>query len=322
MGYSEREKSEFKRLLKRSVLFLLVFFLIDFSFGYVAKKIFFSQETGKYARLTHSIQKVSSEILIMGSSHANRHYVPDILEKELNMTSYNAGVQGQQIIFHTALQRMILKRHNPKLIILNIDESWMYESPESYERLADLYPYYWDYKTELEPILSLNSDFINFKLLFRSFQTNSTIVHAVKYFFQPQKDFKGYRPLHQQMKKPLSEVKNTNNSKTEKEKVIDRSFVNMFEEFIKNAEAHDVNLIFTLSPHLYNDNRLKSDKSLKLMKSIAFEHDIPLIDFSDDRTFIEQYHLFNDPNHLNNDGAIIFTELLTDSLKVKKELLE
>jgi hypothetical protein len=259
----------------------------------------------------------------MGSSHANRHYVPDILEKELNMTCYNAGVQGQRIIFHTALQKMILKRHKPKFIILNIDESWLYESAESYERLADLHPYYWDFRTELDPIISLHSKFNTIKLLFRSYQTNSTIVHALKYFFQPQKDYKGYRPLNQQMKKPLFQKIEPINSKMANEEIqkLDTSFVNMFEGFINNAKINDVNLILTLSPHLNQSNGLKVNKSLELMKSMAFEHGIPLIDFSDDRTFIKQYHLFNDPGHLNNDGAIIFTKLLADTLKVKIELL-
>lgn len=313
------ERSEFKVLFIKSLQFLLIFILIDLSLGSIAKEIFFSQKTGKYARLTHSIQIDSSEVLIMGSSHANRHYVPDILGKELNMTCFNAGVQGQGIIFHTALQKMILKRHKPKFIILNIDESWLFESVESYERLADLHPYYWDYRTELDPILSLHSEFNTFKLLFLSYQTNSTIVHVLKYFLLPQKDYKGYRPLNQQMEKPLSQKTELINSEMAKEEIqnIDTSFVNMFEEFINNAKINDINLIFTISPHLYQANGMKVNKSLELMKSMAFEHGIPLFDFSDDRTFIEQYHLFNDPGHLNNDGAILFTKLLADTLKVK-----
>lgn len=319
MKYCNIKNKEYKVLFLKSLKFLLIFILIDLSLGFIAKNIFFSQKTGKYAMLTYSIQTDTSEVLIMGSSHANRHYVPDILEKELNLTCYNAGVIGRRIIFHNALQKMILKRHKPKLIILNIDKSWLYESEESYETLSDLHPYYWDFRTELDPILSLHSKFNTFKLSLRSFQTNSTLVHAVKYYFLPSKDCKGYIPVHQQMKKPQSQKIKPNNSKTAKEETqkIDTSFVNMFEEFIENAKINDINLILTLSPQLQQANRLKVNKSLELMKSIAFEHGIPLIDFSDDKTFIEQYHLFFDPSHLNNDGAIIFTKLLADTLKSK-----
>jgi hypothetical protein len=125
------------------------------------------------------------------------------------------------------------------------------------------------------------------------------------------------------MKKPLFQKIEPINSKMANEEIqkLDTSFVNMFEGFINNAKINDVNLILTLSPHLNQSNGLKVNKSLELMKSMAFEHGIPLIDFSDDRTFIKQYHLFNDPGHLNNDGAIIFTKLLADTLKVKIELL-
>ncbi|MGH1364546.1 MAG: hypothetical protein ACRBF0_13380 [Calditrichia bacterium] len=317
------EKSEFKTLFIKSFQFLLIFILIELSLGFIAKEIFFSQKTGKYARLTHSIKTDRSELLIMGSSRANRHYVPDILEKELKMTCYNAGVQGQYLIFHTALQKMILKRHKPKHIILNIDEGWLYESEESYKRLADLQPYYSDFETELKPILTLDSKFNTYKLLFSSYQTNSTLAHSVKYFFLPQQDYKGYRPLFIKMKKPLPRKTKPINSQMIKEDIqkIDTTFVRMFEEFINNAKTNNVNLIFTISPHLKQANALKVNKSLDLMKSMAVEQGIPLIDFSDDKTFIEQYHLFYDPLHLNNDGATIFSKLLADTLKVKIELL-
>jgi|GEM_PF-569396 len=317
------EKDEFKILFKRSLQFLLIFILIDLSLGFIAKEIFFSQKTGKYARITHSIKTDSSEVFIMGSSRANRHYIPEILEKELNMTCYNAGAQGQFLIFQTALQKMILKRHRPEYIILNIDHDWMYEKPKAYERLADMHPYYWDFRTELEPILSLSSEFNTYKLLLNSYQTNSTLVHAVKYFFIPQDDFKGYRPLYEKMKKPQpKKVKPVGFTMTQEDvQPIDTAFVNLFEEFLTDSKVNDVNLILVLSPFPERRIGLKENRSLNLMKSIASREGIPFIDFSDDKTFIDQYHLFYDPIHLNNDGAVIFTSLLADSLKVKMKLL-
>ena len=51
-------------------------------------------------------------------------------------------------------------------------------------------------------------------------------------------------------------------------------------------------------------------KSFDTIKSIIFENIIALIDFSCDSRFIEQFHLFNDPGHLNNKGSIIFSNLL------------
>jgi hypothetical protein len=253
----------------------------------------------------------------MGSSHANRHYNPEILEDELNMTCFNAGVQGQYLIFHTALLKMILKNHLPKLIILNIDDWWMYSSKEAYERLADLHPYYWDYREEIEPILSLNSKLINLKLLSKAYQTNSTIAHAIKYFISPQKDYKGYIPLYNRMETPATIIENnTEDDKTEENiNEVDNNFVLLFEDFINTVENKNIDLVLILSPRSFIVNRNEyNHESLEIMESIAYKHNIPLIDFTNHESFAEQYHLFNDPGHLNDEGASLFSELVGEAI--------
>jgi hypothetical protein len=306
--------SEFKILLLNIIGFLLILILFDVTIGFFAKKIFFSQKTGKYARLTNSIYRDRSDILIMGNSHANRHYIPEILEKKLNMTCHNAGVQGQHLIFHTALLNMVLKRHKPKIIILNIDEPWMYHSTEAYDKLADLHPYYWDFRTEIDPILSLNSKFTTLKLLSSAYQTNSTLVHAVNYHFQPQEDFKGYRPFYNEMQKIDLSKESIIRKGTKHTQKIDSTFIIILEEFIDNAKINNINLFFVISPHYSLPNNSNVNISLEVLKHKASKYDIPLIDLSCDSSFIEKYYLFNDPSHLNNNGAIIFSKIVANKL--------
>lgn len=308
--------TQFKFLFMRIAQFTVIFLAIDLFFGFIAEKIFFSQESGKYARITYSIEKSNSEILIMGSSHANRHYIPEIFEKNLGMTTYNSGVQGQQIIFITALQEMILERYKPKKIILNIDQDWMYESNEALERLADLHPYYWQHRTVLDSYLSLNNRFHTFKLLFKSYQFNSSIVHVIKYFFRPQEDFQGFRPLYGKMTTPryLEQSLEESQIKVEETKKIDKNFVKVFKKFINNAKKSSVDLVFVISPHISNLSIEKGNESLKIMKEIADEENILVIDFSGDKNFNNEYCLFNDASHLNNEGAILFTNLLTNRI--------
>lgn len=317
MRYSKTELNDAKFFLYKSLLFIVVFLIIDLSLGSIAKRIFYLQKTGKFARITYAINIDSSEVLIMGSSHANRHYVPEILEKELNMTCYNAGVQGQGMTFLIALQKMILKRHIPKTIILNIDTDWMFKSNESYERIADLYPYYWDYKSELDPILSLYSRFVPLKLWFRAYQTNSTLVHAIVYFLHPQIDYQGYLPYYSQMAlDQSSESKTSAPIKTSmNNQEIDSNLVYMLEEFIYNAEINEIDLIFTRSPRFNKKPVGEYNESLDTILSIAKSHKIPFFDFSNDSAFYMKYQLFTDPGHLNNSGAISYSKLIADTLK-------
>jgi len=309
-------KTKFKYLLIKSLKFTITLLIVDFTLGFFAKQIYFNQKTGKHARITYSIKKTpSSKILIFGSSHANRHYIPSVFEKELGLSCYNAGVQGQKIIFHSTLQKIILKRAKPELIILNIDEDWLYKSDEAYDRLSDLFPYYWEYREIIKPSLSIQSKLIDFKLFFKSYQENSTIIHAIKYFLFPQKDFKGYRPLFGKLKRP-NIISNNNNVVTtsNQTKTFDTNFITALNSFITNAKKYNIKLIFVKSPNLIKKDFSKN-ASLNKIKEIANRKDIPFFDYSNSEHFIFKYSLYYDGSHLNDDGAHLFSELLVELIK-------
>lgn len=301
--------------LKRCVLFTLVFLLIDFVFGSIAVKLYFSQESGKFARLTYSIKKDTSEVLIFGSSHANRHYIPEIISKGLNESTYNVGVQGQKLLFQTTLLKLILNRHKPSTIILNIDKDWLFESNEAYDRLNDFNPYFWEYRSDLFPVLSLKSSFVYPKMFFKSYRTNSTIVHIVKYFISPQKDYNGYRPLQGTISVDrMNKLLKTSSKYNVNKGVFDVNFINALHEFINLSKRNGIDLVFVLSPSLVAD-RYGDNESFKLIADIASESGVSIIDFEKNNQFSRQNHLFNDLSHLNDLGANLFSSLLVDELR-------
>ncbi|GAA4274200.1 hypothetical protein U6A24_22170 [Aquimarina gracilis] len=302
-------KREFKLSLVKIGKFIVVFLIADFLLGTMSKQLFFNQETGKYARSTHAIKKSEDNVLIFGSSHAHRHYVPEVFEKELNKTCYNVGAEGQQLLYHLALQQMIFKRIKPKLIILNIDEGFLYSSKEAYDRLGDLHPYYEEYKDELRPILGLQSKLIDFKLFFKSYQTNSTIVHALRYHLSPQIDYKGYRPL-------FGKVALTNKSKMLKvnRREIDSNFVTALERFIDSAKKNDVDLVFVTSPK-FDPIDNSENESFKKIMNIAVNENVTVMDFFNSKQFLNQNDLFHDPSHLNDDGAKLFSKAVANKIR-------
>ncbi len=204
-----------------------------------------------------------------------------------------------------------MERAKPKLIILNIDAGWLFKSEETYERLSDLYPYYWDYRSILKPILSLKSSFVDFKLFFKSYQTNSTIIHAIKYYFFPQIDFSGYRPLFGEMEHPNNFGDSKEILPAIKQKEIDENFILAFNSFITDASDNNIRLIFVMSP-ISSGADFTKNKSMIQMRRIAEERNIPFIDFSNDEHFLYKYNLFYDASHLNNEGAHLFTKLLIE----------
>lgn len=308
-------EKEYKILFAKLMKFIIVLLIIDFALGTGVKKIYFSQETGKQARITYSIKEALSDVLIFGSSHANRHYVPRVLEETLGQTCYNAGVQGQNIVFHSILQEIILERDRPELVILNVDSDWMYKSERAYDRLCDLHPYYWEFRDIIHPVLKLQSKLTDFKLFFKSYQYNSTIVHAIKYFFFPQNDYNGYLPL---MKDNRQQGSLTNNKiplvgRSQSNK-IDKNNVAAFCRFIRIAKQNNVRVMFVVSPTFY-ERDYSNDTSMELMKKIAHKENIPFIDFSNNPQFLSNNTLFYDGSHLNDHGARLFTKKVVEFIE-------
>lgn len=298
-------------IIFKLIKLLIIIVIVDTVLGIAAEKLFYTQKTGKYARSTYAIDQTNAETLVFGSSHAHRHYVPEVLEKELQTSAYNVGAEGQQLLYHLGLQKMILKRVVPKTIILNIDEDFLFNSTFAYDRLHDLYPYYGDHKDVLRPIFAVNNRFVDIKMFFKSYLFNSTIVHMTRYYVSPQIDYKGYRPLNGTVSE--KEIDNYENDIQQKSNVIDSNLVNALKEFILNAKSNNIKLIFVTSPKFIKGNYRKN-RSFSLINEIATEHNIPLLDFFNDPRFSNNHDFFHDPSHLNDQGAKYFTKLLAKEI--------
>lgn len=307
------EKKQVIVFAGKAFRFLIFFLILDFLLGSIAEFIFFKQSTGKYARITYSMEKTNQDILIFGSSHANRHYVPSVFEKKMNLSCYNTGVQGQEILFHSVLQEIILARKKPKIIILNIDQNWLFESPHAYERLSDLHPYYSKYQFYIKPLIKIKSKSAQVFLNLKSYRQNSTIVHILKYFIAPQITLNGYNPLYEKMEVPLITNSDISIQKPAKiKKTIDSNFACALQNFIKIAKRNDITLFCTISPTLMGVEI--ENESISLIKQILKNDAIPLINFTNHPKFKGNYELFYDDTHLNNEGAILFSAFLTDSI--------
>src|SRR5690606_2150991 len=136
----------------------------------------------------------------------------------------------------------------PKLIILNVDKNWLYESEKAYDGLRDLYPYYWQHRDVLRPIFLKESKLIDLQLFFKSYQYNSTIVHALKYYLAPQLSYDGYVPAYRQMKPPATAASQKVKIPRPVNKDLDTYFISAFESFIDLAREQKIELVFAISP--------------------------------------------------------------------------
>tara|TARA_R110002012_G_scaffold283304_2_gene473596 strand:+ start:45543 stop:46484 length:942 start_codon:yes stop_codon:yes gene_type:complete len=309
--------TETKLFFIKATKFILIIIVVDFILGLFANHIFQSQKTGQYARINHIAQDTSAKVIITGSSHAIKHYVPEVLDSVLGIETYNAGANGQKLIYAYAIQKIILKKRAPELIVLNIDEDWLYTSDIAYKRFSVLYPFYKEHKDVLKPILDQESKFSNYKLLLNSYRNNSTIVHIIKYFLIPQKDYKGYMPLYSTMDKSInsSELQLRGEYTSEE---IDPNFVLVLENLISSAKDNNVRLLFVISPKFSKANLTKNASYQKILE-IVNEQKITLYDFQNDSIFTGEHELFYDATHLNDKGARLFSRRLAEKIAHLKD---
>ncbi|MCW2119445.1 hypothetical protein [Flavobacterium sp. 7A] len=129
-----------KRFLKNSLLFLLVFFVVDKGFYYFLIK---APEREYDTRLEQILEgKINKDIIILGSSRGADNILAGQIEKVTGQSTYNLSYPGSDITFHNFIFKSLLKfNKKPKMIILAIDNpfEFRFESTLVF-RLDRLYP--------------------------------------------------------------------------------------------------------------------------------------------------------------------------------------
>lgn len=301
-------------------IFLIALILCDLIFGAVAKVIFYSQKTGKYARLTYLVKADTSDIIVLGSSHALHHLVPEIMQDSFHESTFNYGTNGQKLLFNKAIYEIRARRSKPKMIILNVDADWFFDKHNQQDRMADLFPYYGSVGDVVFDNFSRKDRFIgHLKFLSRTFPYNSTIVHVIKYKLKPQYDQRGYEPLDGvidslQLDAMLHAERERSKMKW-LEPAYDSSLINLFGQFVDEINKNNIRLFVIFSPDLLKPDRTEIFMDEKV-KKICDDKTVPTLDFSNSDVFNDQRLLFHDVSHLNDSGARIFTKMLVDSIKV------
>ncbi len=292
----------------KSVIFITIVFILDFSIGGALNYLYFSQKSGNLYRTTYSINKTKADILIVGSSRANHHYVSDIFEQRFHLTCYNTGSDGSYIFYHHAVLKAVLQRYVPKIVVLDLSENEFDNTRKSYDRISTLLPYY-NSHLEMRSIIENRSIFEKYKLLSKIYPFNSMLFSLTLGDFKLIKirkdDFKGYIPLYRIWKKRIK-------TKTEKKYELDYNKLEQYENFIKDCVGSGIQLFVFVSPYYKISNY--TDRSVAVGQEIAQKYHVKFFDCSKDTLYTKNRFLFADIVHLNDKGARLYTIKVVDKM--------
>ncbi|MFN8250501.1 MAG: hypothetical protein U0V75_01370 [Ferruginibacter sp.] len=297
-----------KKLFINIFLVLVTVFILDNAVGRLLRHFYFTETSGLNYRTTYSLDSAKPQVLIIGSSRANHHYIPAVFEAILNKTVYNSGRDGNGTFYQLSLMKTVLKRYTPEIIIIEYSSVFT-KGKEEYDQLSSLLPYYCSHP-EIRPIVQLRSPYERVKMLSQVYPFNSQLftiaVGNLELNKQRYKDYQGYVPLHNTWKHPLDSAADT------KDIPLDSLKVNAFKECLELAKAKGVKVLVVFSPifQKYNYNQ-----QVSVCSKICSDHQIPFWDYSKDTGFIKQPPLFQDILHLNEKGAILFSNMVANRIK-------
>ena len=281
-----------KRFFKLSVLFVFILFiaslLLDVIFTTIISQ---SSERNKVENVLHSFEK-KYDLVIMGTSRANNHFVTDLFEKK-GLKSFNYGISGSHL-FETSLllKLMMTNKFQIKNLILEADLSICNEKRDE-GTTARFMPYIHT-NSIIKEHYKHESDFkqLYYVPFYRYIKFDAKIGFREVYEVLSKKPTntlynKGYYPL-------ISDKKGSMKNDISTLKVIRNKY---YEEIKKLCKQNNINLIVVMTPMCKNTKGLDFfDKVKKQYPEINnFENTV-----TDDRYFASC-------GHLNNEGAIIYT---------------
>lgn len=309
MGFELFKLPGVKLFLKRLTIFLVILIAADFITGSLLRHFYFKQESGLESGTIYAINKANEDLIILGSSRATHHYIPEVLSRELNMSAFNAGREGNFILYHNAVFQSMLERHKPKVVILDILNREFDSSGDSYDRLSNLMPFYRTNKA-IRPTINLRGPFEPIKNLSFIYPYNSKLqaiaVGNMAFNKDRKQDFNGFIPLKRVIdRKP--ETVDADTSYT-----VDSLKIAAFKAIIDTCKNNNIRLFIVCSP--YYDSLNGVDLSVRIARDIALQNGVPFWNFNTEAAFVGKAGLFDDKAHLNGTGAKAYSEFIAGKI--------
>lgn len=300
-----------RKLFTKIFIVLALLAVFDVLTGEALDWLLAHSPDGRYYKTKYSLEACNEDVLVIGSSRGEINYVSQIIEDSLGLSCWNASRGGQGTPYFRAIQEGVLARYAPKIVILNIDNNDL-ETPPNYDHAGVLRPFYKSHP-EIQPILDKTSKFEWLLMKSRLYAYNSSYYYLLRpYLIQGldgKTSDKGWKPRQEKMN-----AKITGSIEPEPPKVgVDPESIALFDTLVNKFLERGCKIFFVVSPNY--GRTVSSSSAIEYLQKTSRERNIPLFVYSNDTAFITKPDYFVDPDHLNVEGAQIFTQDLIRHIK-------
>ena len=297
--------------MKKYILYILLFFGIlagiDVGFGKAFDYINIHANKGEYKKLYDVCQNNYYDLVILGSSRACHHYVPDIIADSSGLTCFNAGFDGNGVILSCGILQLILERYKPKCIVFDVEPAF-----------------------DIEEYAADNNN-TRYLALLKPFYKHDC-VRRIFYDIAECEYIKQYSGMVRHNSKSIKEVLSflSNNDKNERNGYIplsgfmqghsiqpaeiqrlDYMKISYFNKLLNIARSNNIPIVVVYSPKYERTYKETMDTIVR----ICSENDVIFWDYSNQKKYMES-SLFKEPMHLNDNGAVSFSKEIGSRIKI------
>lgn len=263
--------------------------------------------------------KINSNLFIYGNSRAWVHFNATMMTNDLNIPTYNLGINGHGFWLQYFRHSLVLeKNRKPKIIIVSIDEFSLEKRKDLYN--SEQFLPYMLWNSAIKNATKSYEGFISMDFeipLIRYYGKTEALETALSYFLgdlnNPVQRVKGYQGQLRTWNKDFEKAKTTIKKYEAK---VDIPTLDLFRNFITECKSQNIKLIFVYAPeYIEGQNFIKNrEQIVAIFTKFSKDYDIPLYDYSKDAICSQKKYFYNSV-HMNKLGADLFTAKLIDTLK-------
>lgn len=296
--------------MKKFIYKILIFFsfvsIIDFGYGKMCEYLRDHARGGTTGKVHYIRELCNEDIILMGSSRMQHHYIPSIIHSCTGFSVYNAGIDGNGIILQYGILNLVLDHYQPKIIIYDVSRFDMYKDDNT--KYLDYLKMYYPNEVVMDICESIDT-MSKIKLRSSLYRYNSKLFQLlIDVFYVDSNHDNGYVPLK-------SNLKNVKMSSPDDES-IDSLKLYYFKSFVSFCKERKIPLIVFCSPTY--KKYVNSDYYKPIKTLCEIEH-VPYYDYSEYEPITETIDYFSDITHLNDKGAQLYT---TKVSRVINEIVE
>ena len=306
LSSSTSSSSEYATFAWKLLVLCSLAFVFDRFAGALAEYYYMRTTDGDTGGQLNGLLQAHSDVVVFGSSRAESHYVPDVMSEEMGASFFNAGFKGSNVLYDYGAEQLVFDEYTPKLIIYDFSPlAVSVQKSDSYERLYPLYPY-WKHASVWNLISEVGWPRTTF-FLSRLYPYNSKI-HSIVIFnvieHRP-RSASGYVAQTSAMgDAQLGELPGRAGR-------YDPNLAEHMVKFIESAHERGVKLVVVTSPRYATGKYFLPAPVNAKLAALG----VPALDFDvDSYPQFRDRRYFRDRDHLNHEGARLFSHLLGERL--------